>query len=353
MTEIVVNEQNLMIPETFSNLLNRMQFDFDASKKKLEEFLAPYRDLKLTEAQLSEAEVAKKELKALKDKIETVRTTVRDEWNSPYDDFVTKIKALLAQIDDAGKEFDNIIQKAKDDAKKEKKDKIMQFLTVANAPFQMHFVVEMSKIENPKWENKTYKLSDIETEIKDICKRIDEETTIIREQMGDSVVLYSTYKGSNYNMAEVYKKKAELDKALEEEKERLIKQEQEKIQQEAEKRAREEAEAKIKAEQEAQKASAPQFTPPSVEPVKEEPEYIVDYGLNGNSEEAEVKPNPNYKPVLKKFKPFSIHTVDKENKDCVIVSYEIEVSKQDFIDLNQYLKDCVDKFISERKLNKK
>lgn len=112
---------------------------------------------------MGDAELAKKdraELNKAKDKIGRARKDLISELMKPYNDFEDRCKALEKKIDMASKALDEIVKVKENEEKEQKRKQIETFWQCKNFT-----LFPLDKIFNPKWLNKTYKESDILSEM--------------------------------------------------------------------------------------------------------------------------------------------------------------------------------------------
>lgn len=159
-------------------LPKQIDFNYDQLKSELSERLEHYNNLAVTEDGIKDAKKDKASLNKLKTALDDRRKEVKKECLAPYEDFEAKVKELISMVDEPVKAIDKQI-KAFDDAKKiEKQVQIKAFYSknigelVSLLPFE--------KIENPRWMNATYKMSDIEEEITNSIFKVKNNIGIIK-----------------------------------------------------------------------------------------------------------------------------------------------------------------------------
>jgi len=159
-------------------LPKQIDFNYDQLKSELSERLEHYNNLAVTEDGIKDAKKDKASLNKLKTALDDRRKEVKKECLAPYEDFEAKVKELISMVDEPVKAIDKQI-KAFDDAKKiEKQVQIKAFYSknigelVSLLPFE--------KIENPRWMNATYKMTDIEKEISDSIFKVKNDIGIIK-----------------------------------------------------------------------------------------------------------------------------------------------------------------------------
>ena len=135
------------------------------------------------------AKADKAYLNKLKDEVAEKRKLATATWNKPLEEFVSVMKGLENDIDSASKELKTITDKAVQQEKDEKKAKIVEFWNTLNFS-----IVPLERVFNPKWLNKTEKLSSIMEECKAIVEKINGEMLTLKSmQDEDKEVLLSFY----------------------------------------------------------------------------------------------------------------------------------------------------------------
>ena len=135
------------------------------------------------------AKTDKAYLNKLKDKVAEKRKLATTTWNKPLDEFISIMKNLEKDIDSASGELNNIVNQAVQKEKDEKKAKIVEFWNTLNFT-----IVPLDRVFNPRWLNKTEKLSSIMEECKAITEKITNEMNTLKSMKDeDSEILQSFY----------------------------------------------------------------------------------------------------------------------------------------------------------------
>lgn len=135
------------------------------------------------------AKTDKAYLNKLKDKVAEKRKLATTTWNKPLDEFISIMKNLEKDIDSASGELNNIVNQAVQKEKDEKKAKIVEFWNTLNFT-----IVPLDRVFNPRWLNKTEKLSSIMEESKAITEKITTEMNTLKSMKDeDSEILQSFY----------------------------------------------------------------------------------------------------------------------------------------------------------------
>lgn len=151
------------IPSLTSNI--------DELKSVLEVSLKKYQNLVVTEDGIKDAKEDRANLNKLKKSISDERITQKKMFLAPFEEFETKCKEVEKLINDTSSSIDVQI-KAFDEAEKEAKRKEIEDIYILNIG-DYSKLIPLAKIYDSKWENKTFKLKDVEVAIKYIKESAD------------------------------------------------------------------------------------------------------------------------------------------------------------------------------------
>ena len=128
-------------------------------------------------------------LNKLLDEVAEKRKLATTTWNKPLDEFISVMKELETEIKTASNNLKTIVDKADQQVKDEKKAKIIEFWNTLNFT-----IVPIERVFNPRWLNKTEKLTSIMEECKAIVEKITTEMNTLKSMKDeDSEVLQSFY----------------------------------------------------------------------------------------------------------------------------------------------------------------
>lgn len=128
-------------------------------------------------------------LNKLLDEVAEKRKLATTTWNKPLDEFISVMKELETEIKTASNNLKTIVDKADQQVKDEKKAKIIEFWNTLNFT-----IVPIERVFNPRWLNKTEKLTSIMEECKAIVEKITTEMNTLKSMKDeDSDVLQSFY----------------------------------------------------------------------------------------------------------------------------------------------------------------
>jgi hypothetical protein len=128
-------------------------------------------------------------LNKLLDEVAEKRKLATTTWNKPLDEFISVMKELETEIKTASNNLKTIVDKADQQVKDEKKAKIIEFWNTLNFT-----IVPIERVFNPRWLNKTEKLTSIMEECKAIVEKITTEMNTLKSMKDeDSDILQSFY----------------------------------------------------------------------------------------------------------------------------------------------------------------
>ena len=105
----------------------------------------------------------RKEKKFLDDQ----RKELKKVWNAPYLEFEKKVKEVTALYDEPISMINSQIQELEEQRKAKKREAITEIWDRAHIPDELTGWFSLEELYNPKWENATFKESDIAGEISD------------------------------------------------------------------------------------------------------------------------------------------------------------------------------------------
>ena len=144
------------------------------------------------ERYIDDPDAAKKDkayLNNLLDEVSQKRILATNTWNKPLDEFISVMKELETEIKTASNNLKTIVDKADQQVKDEKKDKIVEFWNTLDFN-----IVSLDRVFNSKWLNKGEKLPSIFEELKAIVEKINSEMNTLKSMHDeDAEILQSFY----------------------------------------------------------------------------------------------------------------------------------------------------------------
>ena len=171
----VINSLKLVISPL--KKMEAIKFNYEELKGGLQESLKKYQNLVYTSQNIKEAKDDRATLNALKKSLNDEKIKIKKEFEVPYKDFEDKIKELIELVDKPASEIDKQV-KIFEEAEKAKKRESIENIYAENIG---SYLIPLQQIYDSRWENKTYKETDIKKEIQDIVKKADNDIKVIAE----------------------------------------------------------------------------------------------------------------------------------------------------------------------------
>ena len=191
--------------------MEAIKFNYEELKEGLKNSLTKYKNIVYTPETIKEAKDDRARLNSLAKSLNDGKINIKKEFMVPYDEFEGKIKELIELVKEPANEIDNQIKTFEEKEKAEKRNEIEKIYQENIGEYENLILLE--KIYDSRWENKTYKLTDIKKEIQDVVKKADSDLKVINSQQTEFLL----------NIKDVYFNTLDLGQALVE-KERLEKQ---------------------------------------------------------------------------------------------------------------------------------
>ena len=238
-----------LINPTEAGFLKHIEWNKEELEAAVKAKVDSYKGIVYTEETLKSAKADRAELNNLLKAIEDRRKKVKEIINQPYSDFEKELKSVTALIKRQTEEIGKQIDSFEDKQKEEKKQKIHEVYDSAIGDLKE--ILPFTKVFDPRYLNKTYKLNTAISEVKAKIEQVKTDLSTIESVCGKYAL----------NAKDVYVRTLDLSKALAEEKrlkeleekleaERIRKQKEEEERKKAEEQRRLEAERLRKEEEE-------------------------------------------------------------------------------------------------------
>lgn len=172
--EVIVNQQP-----------GRIQLNYEDIKTMLKEKLEIYKGAVVTEDSKT---VAKKEvayLRKLKKEIDDRRKEVKKTWNEPYDEFASKVSALLAMIDEPILLIDSQVKAFDEKQKDEKRAKVRELYEQRIGELAEYLPWE--KIYQYSWENVSTSMKKVSEEMQVKIETVKKDLITIQSMQSEAV----------------------------------------------------------------------------------------------------------------------------------------------------------------------
>ena len=210
----VVNSLRLVISPL--QKMEAIKFNYEELKGGLTASLEKYQNLVYTPENIKEAKDDRATLNALKKSLNDEKIKIKKEFEVPYKDFEDKIKELIELVDKPASEIDKQV-KVFEEQEKAKKREVINTIYSENIGAYAE-LISLEKLYDPRWENKTYKETDITKEIQDVVKKADSDLKVIMDLKSEfEFQIKDTYfKTLDLGQALVEKQRLEKQKELQE-----------------------------------------------------------------------------------------------------------------------------------------
>lgn len=155
-----------------------IDFNFEEQKSWLKERLEHYNNLVVTEDTIREGKADRAALNKLKEAIETRRKEYKKEWNAPLAAFETKVKELVALIDEPISAIDAQVKAFEEQRRQEKQLEINEAYA-ANVPESLQDIIPLAAIQSDKWLNATTTMKAVLKEIEERVKRTEADMMVL------------------------------------------------------------------------------------------------------------------------------------------------------------------------------
>lgn len=169
-----------------------IDFNFEQLKCQLENSLKKYKNLVVTKETVKDGKSKKSDLNRLKKALNSQRIAIKNKCMEPYAAFESKVKELTGMIDEAVDTIDKQVKEF-DEIKRQEKRQEIESIYAANVG-DLKKLLSLERLWNQRWLNVTYKITDIEKEIKQAVSKANNDIGIIKAmQVPCEVSMISVY----------------------------------------------------------------------------------------------------------------------------------------------------------------
>lgn len=155
-----------------------IDFNFEQLKSELANSLEKYKTLVVTEDTIKDGKSKKSDLNRLKKALDSQRIAIKNKCMEPYLPFEKNVKELTGMIDEAVDAIDKQVKEFDEIKRQEKKQEIESIY--AESIGDLKSLLSLERLWNPRWMNVTYKIDDIENEIKQAASKVSNDIGIIK-----------------------------------------------------------------------------------------------------------------------------------------------------------------------------
>ena len=186
-----------------------IEANFEETRKWLENALAPFSAMVVSENEIADAKKKRAEINKVKTALDEKRKSVKRQWVAPYLTWEKKVNELIALCDSASKNIDEQVKGFENGNKEQKKAELEAFFKEGASAADVDFYITFEQIFNPKWLNSTVKIETAKEEIdKIIQETVDDLVTIADLESDFAEELFLVYKETHDIKKVIAKNKA-------------------------------------------------------------------------------------------------------------------------------------------------
>lgn len=153
-------------------------FNFEELKRELTERLDHYNNLVVTEDSIKEAKGDRATLNKLRAAIDTRRKEIKKQFLVPLDEFESRVKELLALIDQPIGAIDGQLATYEEMRKQEKRTQIEEaYATIVTG--ELADIIPLERIFDSRWLNATMDMKKVEESMTSTAQRIHAELMVV------------------------------------------------------------------------------------------------------------------------------------------------------------------------------
>lgn len=138
-----------------------------------------YENLVFTDEQIKEAKDERANINKIVKKVADYRKDIVDKFNKPLEEFVKSAKETESILKEASNSIDVQVKKYEEEEKQNKKDECEELFNSLIG--DLSELISFDKVFNPRWLNKTTKITEVEQEIKSAIDKVNKGLTAIKE----------------------------------------------------------------------------------------------------------------------------------------------------------------------------
>ena len=172
-----------------------IEANFAETKAWLQNALAPYQSLVVTEDAIKSAKDDRATINRLRKSLDDKRKAIKKQWVQPYLEWENKVNELIKMCDDASANIDTQVKNFENASKEQKKAELEKFFNENAVAADVDFYVTFEQVFSPKWLNATVKVETAMQEIKNIIQETVDDLKVIGDLESEyAEELYLDYK---------------------------------------------------------------------------------------------------------------------------------------------------------------
>lgn len=186
-----------------------IKFNNEELIKEIEPKIAVYKNAVYTEDTLATAKSDRAKLNKLKENFDIERKRIKELYLEPYIKFETQLKEVINLVDDGVQAIDTQVKAFEDKKKESKRQAIQDYWNECIG--ELHDLLTLDAIFNPRWLNTTYKLDDIKREIINRITITKNDLEIIQTLKSKHELFLKDYYLRELDLAKTIQMKANLE----------------------------------------------------------------------------------------------------------------------------------------------
>lgn len=163
--------------------IQSIEFNKEEIKNYINNNLEKYQGLIYDDNSIKSAKTDRSTLNNFKNALDTKRKEIKNKCLEPYNDFESSIKELIALIDQPLLAIDDQVKEFESRKKAEKRDQAMEIYNEIFEEFQE--VISFNSIEDKRWQNTTFDIKDVRSDIERIYSNIQTGVKIIKDKKSE------------------------------------------------------------------------------------------------------------------------------------------------------------------------
>lgn len=182
-------------------------------KAWLENALAPYRGMVVSEDAIASAKTDRANINKLKKALDDKRKSVKTQWVAPYTRWEAEVMELTKMCDEAASNIDTQVKNFENQLKEQKRAELESYFTSMADVASVSEYITFDGMFNPKWLNATMKLEAAKEEIRDLIDTtVEDVKTILDMESEYETSLLLEYK-KTHDIRRVLSREKELTEA--------------------------------------------------------------------------------------------------------------------------------------------
>lgn len=163
--------------------IQSIEFNKEEIKSYINQNLEKYQGLIYDDNSIKSAKTDRATLNNFKTVLDTKRKEIKNKCLEPYNAFESQIKELMALVDQPLLAIDDQVKEFESRKKAEKREQAMEIYNEIFEEFQE--VISFNSIEDKRWQNTTFDLKDVRSDIEKIYSNIQTGVKIIKDKKSE------------------------------------------------------------------------------------------------------------------------------------------------------------------------